>query len=416
MPERVPQIVKNADNESSLSYYGWIVVATAFLSTMMGYGIPYSFGVFLKPLYSDFGWTRAMTAGAFSAYAISHTVFAVFAGSLTDKWGPRVVAATGGVCLAGSMIMMSSITTLWEFYLYYVFLLGWGVAAAYTPMVTTVSRWFTVKRGLAISLTVTGVGTGSLVLSPLAAWLIESYGWRTAYVVVGAIVFAVFIPIVLFIKKSPRENVKAANEETPNIIQTVDDFSFMHAIKTRSFWALSLSWAFAALALWAVMIHMVPLITDKGIPLTTAGLLAGLTGGGSIVGRILAGFLSDKLGRKQILIAAFTLKTVMVVWLLFSQELWMFFVFAPLFGVSFGGWAGVIPAFPADYFGLKATGSIFGFVLMIAGLGVAGGSFLGGYIFDVTHSYHYMIVMCIVGMLLAIFCALLMKNPRKARP
>jgi OFA family oxalate/formate antiporter-like MFS transporter len=159
---------------------------------------------------------------------------------------------------------------------------------------------------------------------------------------------------------------------------------------------------------------MVPLITDKGIPLTTAGVLAGLTGGGSIIGRIMAGFLSDRLGRKQILVAAFTLQTVMVVWLLFSQELWMFFVFAPLFGISFGGWAGVIPAFPADYFGLKATGSIFGFVLMLAGLGVAGGSFLGGYIFDVTHSYHYMIVMCIVGMLLAVVCALLMKNPREA--
>jgi len=244
--------MKSIDNESSRLYYGWIVVATAFLATMMGYGITYSSGVFLKPLYSDFGWTRAMTAGAFSAYAVSHTVFAAFAGWLTDKWGPRIVAATGGICLAGSMIMMSSITTLWEFYVYYVFLLGWGVAAAYTPMVTTVSRWFTVKRGLAISLTVTGVGTGSLVLSPLAAWLITSYGWRTAYVVVGAIVFTVFIPIVTFIKKSPRENFKVGSEETPNAVKSTDDFSFLNAVKTRSFWALSLSWAFAALALWAI--------------------------------------------------------------------------------------------------------------------------------------------------------------------
>jgi MFS family permease len=110
--ERLLKTMSNISEESSLSYYGWIIVASAFLATMMGYGIPYSFGVFLKPLYSDFGWTRAMTAGAFSAYAISHTVFAAFAGWLTDKWGPRIVAATGGVCLAGSMIMMSSIATL----------------------------------------------------------------------------------------------------------------------------------------------------------------------------------------------------------------------------------------------------------------------------------------------------------------
>ena len=197
-------------------------------------------------------------------------------------------------------------------------------------------------------------------------------------------------------------------------MDSISDFSFIDALKTRSLWALSFSWLFAALALYAIMIHIVSLITDKEIPLTTAGILAGLIGGGSIIGKISAGFLSDRLGRKKILIVSYVFQTVMLVWLLFSQELWMFFVFAPLFGIGSGGWAGVIPAFPADYFGLKATGSIFGFVLMIAGLGVAGGSFLGGYIFDVTHSYHYMIVMCIVGMLLAVVCALLMKNPREA--
>ena len=405
--------MSNIGEESSLSYYGWIVVATAFLATMMAYGITYSFSVFLKSLYSDFGWTRAATAGAFSAYAISHNLFSPFSGWLTDRFGPRVVVATGGVCMAGSMIMMSSISTLWEFYIYYVILLGWGVAAAYTPVIATVSRWFIVNRGLAISVAAAGMGAGSFLLSPLAAWLITSYGWRIAYFVVGSMVFAAFIPVVIFIKKSPLKIYEATRKESLNTMDSISDFSFIDALKTRSLWALSFSWLFAALALYAIMIHIVSLITDKEIPLTTAGFLAGLIGGGSIIGKISAGFLSDRLGRKKILIVSYVFQTVMLVWLLFSQELWMFFVFAPLFGISFGGWAGVIPAFPADYFGLKATGSIFGFVLIMAGTGVAGGSFLGGYIFDVTHSYYYMIVMCILGTLLAICSALLMRNPRE---
>jgi len=401
----------NVDNESSRFYYGWIVVAAAFLATMMAYGITYSFSVFLKSLYSDFGWTRAVTAGAFSAYAISHNLFAPFSGWMTDRYGPRIVVATGGVCLSCSMILMSSITTLWEFYLYFVFFLGWGVTASYTPVIATVSRWFTSKRGLAISLGVAGIGTGSLVLSPLSAWLISSFGWRTAYVIVGAITFTVFVPIVVFIKKSPLESYKTASQASSKTMKFTADFSFVDAFKTSSLWFLSCSWLFAALSLMSIMIHIVPLLTDSGIHLTTAGLLAGLAGGGSIIGRISAGFLSDKLGRKQVVLVAYMCQTAMLVWLLFSEEIWMFFVFAPLFGISFGGSAGILPAFAADYFGLKATGSIFGFVMIMAGTGAAAGSFIGGYIFDITHSYDNMIMMCILSMLLAIGLASFMKKP-----
>jgi MFS family permease len=306
------------------------------------------------------------------------------------------------------MILMSHITTIWELYLYYAFLFGLGVAAVYAPMMATVSRWFTLKRGLAIGLTASGLGAGSLGLSPLVAWLISSYGWRTAYVFVGAMAFTFFIPIVIFIKQAPREGLEAESQR-----ESIGDFSFVEALRTRALWIFSFSWLFIALALWAIMIHIVPLLTDKGIPLKIAGFLAGLAGGGSIIGRISAGFLSDKLGRKTILFTAYCFQLMMLIWLLFSKEIWMFFVFAPLFGISFGGWAGVIAAFPADYFGLKATGAIFGFVVIMAGIGVAIGSFMGGYIFDITHSYNYMIVMCILATIIAMVLASLMKTPEK---
>lgn len=380
----------------------------ALLANMVTFGLIHAFSVFFKPLASEFGWSRASTAAAFSVYACTHTIYAVFCGWLTDRFGPRVTAAMGGLCLTASMILMSRITAIWELYLYFAFLFGWGVSAIYGPMMSTVSRWFSYKRGLAVGFTTTGLGFGSLVLSPLTAYLISSYGWRIAYVVVGVLACATFIPITLFIKRAPGESLGAESEK-----RFIGGFSFAEALKTKAFWIFSFNWLFISIPLWAITVHIVPILTDREVPLTMAGLLAGLIGGGSLIGRIGGGFLSDKLGRKAILVTAYILQGMMLIWFFFSKETWMFFVFAPLFGIMVGGYGGIIPAFPADYFGLKATGAIFGLMLIIAGIGVATGPFLGGYIFDTTHSYNNMIVICIFATIIALLFALLLKVPEK---
>jgi MFS family permease len=393
-------------DESMVSYYGWVVVGMGFLANLVAFGLVYSFGVFFKPLASEFGWSRSVTAGAFGFYGIFHTLLALFAGRVCDRFGPTLVLTIAGFCLGLSMILMTYITTLWEFYLYFGALFSIGIAAEFIPVMSTVSQWFKVKRGFAVGLTAAGLGAGSLVFSPLSAWLISSFGWRKAYTIIGILSWVVFVPIVKFMKQIPRESTGC--EESGG-------FSLSEALGTRAFWAFGISWFFIAITLWAMMIHIVPLATDRGMHMLTAGILAGIIGATSIIGRISAGFFSDKVGRKRVLIIEFTIQLIALIWLLFSTNIWMLFFFAVLFGISSGGWAGVIAAFPADYFGFKATGSILGFAEILAGVGVAIGPYVGGHIFDLTHSYNYMVIMCIMATIAAIISASLLRPPFKLR-
>ena len=377
------------------------MVGAAFLANLIAYGLVHAYSIFFKPLSSEFGWSRSATAGAFGFYAISHNILAFFAGRLCDRFGPRSVLALASFCLGLSMILMRYVTSIWELYLYYGILFSIGIAGEYITVMSTVSQWFKMKRGFAIGLTAAGLGAGSLVFGPLSAWLISSSGWRKAYTIIGILTWVTFIPVVMFIKQVPREAVKSGLSEGS---------SFSQAIRTRTFWAFSFSWLFIALSLWAIMIHIVPMATDRGMSIMTAGILAAIIGAGSIIGRISAGFLSDRVGRKRVLITEYSFQLMTLIWLLFSKEVWMLFIFAILFGLSSGGWAGIITAFPADYFGSKATGSILGFAVIFAGVGVGIGPFVGGLIFDITHSYYYMILMCIIATIGAIISATLLRS------
>ena len=366
----------------------------------MCFGLVYSFGVFIKPIEFEYGWSRSAISGAFSTYAIIHNVLAFFAGRLLDRLGPKVVLAIAGLFLGFSMLIMSDMTSVWELYFYYGLIFSVGVACTYAPMMATVSWWFEAKRGLAIGLTTAGLGAGSMVFSPLVAWLISCFGLKRSFNILGIITLVVFIPIIIFIRQAKQESKRKENGQ-----ELIKGLSFREAFWTRTFWALCFCWAFIAVALWAIMIHIVSLATDRGLSIVSAGNLAGLIGASSFIGRISAGFLSDHIGRKRILNIAFVIQLLITIWLLVSSEVWQLFLFAIIFGLSSGSWAGVIPAFPADYFGSRATGAIIGFSVSVAGTGVALGAYMGGYIFDVTNSYNYMIIICSFATIAAIITA-----------
>ena len=159
-------------------FYGYIVVVAAFFIMVLMFGIFDTFGVFFKPLLTDFGWTRAVTSGAFSLYWIIQGLLAIVVGRVNDRFGPRVVITFCGFIFGLGYLLMSQVSALWQLYLFYGVMIGTGMSGAFVPLTSTVARWFVKRRSMMTGIVVAGIGIGGLIAPPVANWLISIYDWR----------------------------------------------------------------------------------------------------------------------------------------------------------------------------------------------------------------------------------------------
>jgi len=186
-------------------FYGYAVVGAAFIVMLVAQGAFLSFGVFFKPVLTDFGWTRAMTSGAFSLCFLLNGLLGIGMGMLNDRRGPRLVVTTCGILLGAGYLLMSQIDTIWQLYLFYGVIVGIGISGAWVPLLSTVSRWFVKRRALMCGIVLSGVGIGVVIIPPLAAWLISIYSWRTSYIIVGIIVLVLVILAAQFLRRDPSQ-------------------------------------------------------------------------------------------------------------------------------------------------------------------------------------------------------------------
>lgn len=400
-------------------FYGWIIVAVSFFIITIAFGTQYSFGVFFKPLQEEFGWTRAETSGVFSLYMFFHLTLAILTGWATDRFGPRILVAVGGFFTGLGLMLTSQITALWQLYITFGLIVGLGLSTAWNPLLTTVSRWFVQRRGLASGIVAAGVGTGTMLMAPLAGFLISTYDWRISYRIIGLMAWVVIITAALFLKKEPREIGALPYGETTTHTNKQDalpesaSFSFWEALRTNTLWLLFLIHLCCATCLQMVMAHLVRYAEDVEISAIVAATFLSFVGGFSILGRIAMGGASDRIGRKTAFIICALLEAAMMFWLIKSTTPWMFYLFAVLFGFSYGGWVPLFPALTGEFFGLRHLGAIYGVILFAAALGGTIGPLLAGYLFDTTDSYSYAFLIGAIAMLLAVVFILLLKAPRR---
>lgn len=364
------------------------------------WGVRFSFGVFFKSIEAEFSLSRAATSGVISVYMIVASVFCLLAGWVVDRYGPRTIILLMGLVTGLSLLLTSQIHSAWQLFITYSVLLAIGTSAMYIVLAATASRWFEKKRGFALGIASSGTGLGMVIMSPLATYLISGFGWRIAYIVLGLITWVIVIPMSRLLRKDPYE-IGALPDGAISTIRatgssgtTIKDnsvsppgFSLRGVFGTGSFWVLSFIWLLIAVSHFFVLTHIVPHATDIGVSDGEAAAILALIGGIGIIGRVLAGRISDRIGSKAAAIG-FSLATVgAMVWLIWARDLWALYLFAVVYGFAFGGRATAISVLTAEAFGVINIGVILGLMDIGWGAGGAIGSAMGGLIFDVTGSY-----------------------------
>lgn len=404
-------------------FYGWTILAVSIILVAIAYGIRFSFGVFFKSLEADFGLSRALTSGVFSVYMMLGSFFAVLGGWLADRRGPRIVFFVMAFFALAGLSLTSLVTELWQIFLTYSLLVAMGSGPTYVVATSLISKWFKKRRGLALGIVTSGVGLGSILMAPIAAYLIGGFGWRTSFLALGIIAFVVMIPCSLFLKKAPEEEANPPESKQPiphpvsshSQVTAVKQFSALQAVKSRNFGLLFVLWIFYAYCLFTVMTHIVPHAIDLGISPIQAATIISVMGFVNVPMRIFMGMVTDKVGRKQAALIATSLMVIALAWLTQASSLWMFYAFAAVFGAGYGGLAPPTTAIVGDTFGIKHIGVIMGLLEIGWTSGAAIGPALSGYIFDVTGSYDNAFLLAVLSALMIIVTVLFLKIPAHKR-
>jgi len=377
-------------------FYGWIIVAVGIVVTCIGLGAMLSLSVFLQPMAEAMGWSRTGISMAALLNFLCMGVGSFVWGALSDRFGARAVVLSGGVLLGLGLVTASQAATLGQFQLLFGGLVGLAAGSLYTPMTAVTTRWFTRHRSLAVALVSAGLSLGSSTAAPLARWLITSYDWRFAMLVIGDLAWIVIIPAALLVRNPP-----AAVPATP--AATADaagrELTVAEALRTPQFAAIALTFFACCAAHSGPIFHMVTNAIDHGLPVMTAATVLSAAGLASLGGKIVCGLVADRVGAKRVLVAGLALQAVAVSLYLVTRETASFYAVAMMFGFAYGGVMPLYAILVRDYFGDRIMGTVFGAVAFTSTLGMALGPWAGGWLYDAFGSYFWLFLgSCGIGL------------------
>jgi MFS family permease len=322
--------------------------------------------------------------------AIFAGFFSIIVGRLNDRFGPRILIMLTG-CAGLGLILMSELSSIWQLYLFYSFFLGIGVSAVDIIPLSTLMRWFVRRRGIMTGITKMGTGLGQFAIPLLANMFILEYGWQSSYLIIGISMLILLIASGLPLRREPGSMglLPDGDEESQSINPAFSQtgFSLRVALRTRQFWTLCLAYLITMFCLFIVTVHIIPHATDIGLSPTAATGVLSTIGATSILGRFLTGIAIDRTGNRLTMVLCYILLISSFLWLQVATEQWMFFLFAVVYAFAHGGLYTTISPVVAEYFGLRAHGSLFGILFFCSTLGGAIGPVVAGHIFDTTESY-----------------------------
>lgn len=361
--------------------YGWVMVGVGFVLTGMSFGGFGSIGVFLKPLASEFGWSRGEVSFGYTMVGLAAFMGIVW-GHVADRYGARPLAILSSIGMVVALLLLSLQGALWQLYCLYFMFGALGHSVLGGMLYTTVGFWFSRNKGLALGMTAAGGAFGQAIVPYLASLVITMDGWRTAYALMGIVYAAIGIPLALLVRDSPAR-IEAARGGTG---RQQGEEAFVVPPGETTAW-LSAAVIFCCICMAVPIVHVVPLISDRGIaPDTAASVLAILMLAG-MVGRVLGGKLADIVGS----LGAYTLtsfgQTVLVFWFPHVPSGVGMYVFAAVFGVVYSGVMTSILVCVRAMIPARMNARAMGIVGFFAMIGMGFGGYQGGLVFDLTGDY-----------------------------
>jgi len=383
-----------ADPYRSRVFYGWWIVLAAFLNLFFAVGIVfYGFPVFYPSLVDSLHFSRQQaTTGMFLGFAAVAPLLGLLVGALIDRLGARLAILLGTGFVGASLFLMGGINSLRQYYLFcFTEVLGY-VLAGPIPNQVLIANWFRVMRGRAMGYAYLGLGFGGTVSPLLVHWLIETFGWRRAFEVIGALIVATLFPVGIWVTRSAPRDLGLWPDGAPSNpaatgAESAPSRTAREAIGTANFWLLLLGSMLVIGVIGTVISHFILFLEDEGYSSGWASRALSILLFSSLAGRVIVGYVADRFTRKNVM-ALFYLTLALAVPLLFLHHQTRAVIgFAVLFGFAMGADYMLIPLVAVDCFGLSALGKILALIIMADSLGQTFGPVMAGRIFDIRHSY-----------------------------
>ena len=367
----------------------WQIVAALFVVTYCISTPLAAYGVFLPVLAEHFGWSRGAISAALSVNLLVGGVAGFGVGALADRRGPRLLLVVTVTLAGAAFALVSVVGALWHLYLLVGLLGGVGMSSFYLLSTATVTHWFDERRGLALALVLVGFNLGYITGGPLAAWLVLKLGWRDAYAVLGGgcavLSFCAAITVRLPRPAERRELLHAV--PGPAGGGPAGGMSLRQSLSDPRQWGLNLSWLLLGGLAIMISVHAVPFARDRGVSLADASFALTAYGIGSVAGRLTAGFVSDRIGTRATIGAAYVLEMVALVALLWLPSSAALLASLVVFGAGFAASDTMVVKVIPEVFGLRAIGAIMGVLALGWRLGAAIGPAAAGFLYDLTGSY-----------------------------
>ena len=419
-------MISRKAHSASRIFYGWYVLAASFFLLFFQAGARLSFGIMFKPMMAELGWNRASISSVFFLNMVLFALTMSVAGKIYDRYGPRWVIFISTVLMAAGYICTAWVRTLWQFHIFYGVLTAVGTGGASLPLVAALmSKWFEKRRGLTISLALSGACFGQFVLVPIFNRFILSYSWRASYVLIGLIIFGVNSILALTVLKGDPKDMdlkphgyKAVDQtaephEPENAILRQQDLNLRQALKTKSLWLFLLFMFICGSGDFLLVSHLVPFVTDYGVTSTAAANMLAIFGLMSLGGILIAGPASDLIGNKIPIALTFALRLILFLIILKYRNPLSFYIFAGGFGFTFLITAPLTATLAGRLYGFTHVGLISGFITTVHHLGGGFWAYIGGLLFDKTGNYQIIFVLSAGLAAIAMISAAVLREKRQ---